>query len=83
MSELWQEKTSFQHPSEGWKDIAYFLPYKRLYETLTPEQLRELLRDAKRLRWQTLDLHRCGLETLLPELRPAGFHRKPFPSPKT
>ena len=68
MSELWREKTSFKNPGDYWGNIMEILPYERLYETLTPEQLQELLRDAKRLHWQALDLHRCGLETLPPEL---------------
>ena len=68
MSELWREKTRFKRLDEEWDNITKILPYERLYETLTPEQLQELLRDAKRLRWQALDLHKCGLETVPPEL---------------
>ena len=68
MSELWREKASFKRLEEEWRTIADILPYERLYETLTQAQLQELLRDAKRLRWQTLDLHKCGLEALSPEL---------------
>ena len=68
MSKLWREKTSCKRPDEEWNNITEILPYERLYETLTQEQLLELLRDVKRLRWQVLDLHRCGLETLPPEL---------------
>ena len=44
------------------------LPYKRLYENLTPWELRELLADAKRLRWKALDLSHCGLNSLPDEL---------------
>ena len=68
MSKLWREKKSFKRLNEEWSGITDILPYERLYETLTPEQLQKLLRDAKRLHWQALDLHRCGLETLPPEL---------------
>ena len=68
MSGLWRKKTSFKRFDEEWRNITEILPYERLYETLTPEQLQELLRDAKRLRWQALDLYRCGLEYLPPEL---------------
>lgn len=68
MSELWREKASVKRLDEKWRNITEVLPYERLYETLTPERLQELLRDAKRLHWQSLDLHRCGLEVLPPEL---------------
>ncbi|MBQ6205915.1 MAG: leucine-rich repeat domain-containing protein, partial [Oscillospiraceae bacterium] len=68
MSELWREKASFKRLEEEWRTKADILPYERLYETLTQAQLQELLRDAKRLHWQVLDLHRCGLEALPPEL---------------
>ncbi|MBR0281352.1 MAG: GTP-binding protein [Oscillibacter sp.] len=68
MSELWREKASFKRLDEEWRTIADILPYERLYETLTQAQLQELLRDAKRLHWQTLDLHKCGLEALSPEM---------------
>ena len=68
MSELWREKMCFKRVDEEWEDITEILPYERLYETLAPEQLQELLCDAKRLRWEVLDLHRCGLGTLPDEL---------------
>lgn len=68
MSVLWRKKTDFKRLDEEWEDITEILPYERLYETLTPKQLRELLRDAKRFHWQALDLHRCGLKNLPSEL---------------
>ena len=68
MSKLWREQVHFKSPNEEWHDITEILPYERLYKTLTQEQLQELLWNAKRLRWQALDLHRCGLQTLPPEL---------------
>ena len=70
MSALWWEKQDFKRPYEGIYigNITEILPYNRLYGTLTPTQLQKLLRDAKRLHWEVLDLHRCGLEALPPEL---------------
>ena len=68
MSKLWKEKTRFKSVDEEWGNVTEILPYERLYETLTPEELQELIQDAKRFHWQALDLHKCGLETLPPEL---------------
>ncbi|MBQ9348336.1 MAG: TIR domain-containing protein [Oscillibacter sp.] len=66
MSTLWREKQNWKRLEDDWDTYEDILPYKRLYKTLTWEQLQELLRDAKRLHWEVLDLHRCGLD-LLPE----------------
>ena len=68
MRKLWKEKADFKSVDEKWTNIAEILPYERLYETLTQEQLQELLQDAKRVHWKALDLQRCGLKTLPPEL---------------
>lgn len=38
-----------------------FIPYKRKYGVLSPEQLQELIQEAKRYHWQALDLSACGL----------------------
>ena len=61
MSILWapNEKYDASKP-QSWRNM----PYKRLYQNLTPEELAELLQDAKRLRWQVLNLSRCGLSAL-------------------
>ena len=65
---LWRKKMYFKRPDEQWRNITEILQYERLYKTLTPKQLRELLQDAKLFQWQALDLHRCGLKALPPEL---------------
>ena len=44
------------------------MPYKRLYKILTPEELLKLLRDAKRLHWEALNLTECGIDSLPDEL---------------
>ena len=77
MSTLWKSRiqyaTSIDHHYQG--TIEHILPYERLYDTLSPNSLDELLRDAKRLHWQALDLRQCGLRTLpetlfnLPDLK--------------
>ena len=47
MSQLWEPNP----------DYYGNLPYKRLYGTLTPERLSELLRDAEAQQWEALDLN--------------------------
>ena len=71
MSELWRERTDYKQidaESNLLGDIQDYLPYERLYTNLNPAQLRELIQDAKRLRWQALDLWRCKLDILPEEL---------------
>ena len=45
-----------------------FLPYKRKYTNLTPDQLQELILVAKHNHWEALDLSSCGLNKLPDEL---------------
>ena len=69
MSELWtggvaklwipNERYEAHEPQSLWN-----MPYRRLYKNLPPEKLEELLRDAKRQRWEVLDLNRCGLSDI-------------------
>ena len=53
MSKLWKPNPEYD-PSkpQSWGNM----PYRRLYEELTPEQLSELLRDAEKQQWKALDL---------------------------
>ena len=72
MSKLWKPSAncrkfapqSLEDMREASNFLERFLPYERLYANLTPEELRELLRDAKRLRWNVLDLRCCGLSDI-------------------
>ena len=48
--------------------LENFLPYKRNYADLTPEQLQILIQDARKNSWEALDLRRCGLRELPEEL---------------
>ena len=72
MAELWRPKAdwrklnpqSLEDIQEATIFLEKFMPYERLYKNLTPEELRELLRDAKRLRWDVLDLRCCGLSDI-------------------
>lgn len=75
MSELWQKREKYRqfnqkkdHIDETCGRYEAYIPYKRLYTTLTEEQLLQLISDAKTYRWQALDLTSCGLETLPDEL---------------
>ena len=72
---LWKPRDGYQTIRDEAVSSRYFrydgldeayLPYHRLYQDLDEEQLRELLSDAKKNRWQALDLQSCGL-TSLPE----------------
>ena len=56
------------HIDETCGRFEAYIPYKRLYDRLTPEQLLSLINDAKINHWQALDLTSCGLETLPDEL---------------
>ena len=61
MSELWVPNENYDtHKPQSLENM----PYKRLYKDLTPEELDELLRDAKRLRWEILDLRDCHLQAV-------------------
>ena len=74
MGKLWARKLRHEYQRidpnsldsllEALENPDLFLPYERRYETLTQEQLSELIWDAKRLHWQMLDLGCCGLESL-------------------
>ena len=72
MRQLWKEKTDYKKADlNSWDGIInaslyceQYLPYERLYDNLTPEELDELISDAKRLGWIGLDLRMCGLEHL-------------------
>ena len=71
MRELWKEKTRFRRIDTGTDlsgDIEDYLPYERLYKIITSNELQTLIQDAKSNHWQTLDLHRCGLESIPDEL---------------
>lgn len=73
-SSLWipKEATLFDPEEHSLATVAVsigsFLPYKRNYTNLTPAQLQTLIRDAKRNRWEALDLHTCDLKELPEEL---------------
>ena len=76
MARLWEPKADYRKfDPESLEDIQeanvypeHFLPYQRLYGTLTQEQLRELFRDAQQFHWEVLDLRCCALEALPAEL---------------
>ncbi len=61
MSRLWEPNPDYD-PSEP--QSLRNMPYKRLYRTLTPKQLSELLRDAQAQQWKALNLAECGLSSL-------------------
>ena len=61
MSQLWKPNPYY---TESKPQSFSNMPYERLYKNLTQEELAELLRDAKRLCWEVLDLSRCGLSNL-------------------
>lgn len=83
MEQLWERKKNYKRFDPKVHRINetcgsrhdMFIPYKRKYGVLSPEQLQELIQEAKRYRWQALDLSDCGLMHLpdelweLPELR--------------
>ncbi len=75
MSELWQPRENYKlfdrkkhHINDTCGRFGQYIPYKRKYTTLGHEQLLQLIRDAKELKWQALDLTSCGLTTLPDEL---------------
>ena len=61
MAKLWAKNTRY----DASKPQSFGnMPYERLYENLTPEELAELLRDAKARRWEVLDLCSCRLSNI-------------------
>ena len=76
MKKLWESKKpdmplNAETPKE-WKNVRFsperYVPYKRLYGSLSQSQLLELIQDAQRLHWEVLDLRNCGLNALPEEL---------------
>ena len=65
MARLWKPNANYDKSKPQSLDN---MPYQRLYDNLTLEQLLELLQDAKRQRWEVLDLSQCGLDSLPDEL---------------
>ena len=61
MSWLWEPRANYR---EDEPQSLSNPPYVRFYTTLNPEELEELLQDAKRLRWEVLDLRGCGLSDI-------------------
>lgn len=61
MSRLWEPNENYDSFKPAGK---YNWPYKRLYKSLTPDELWELLQDAERLHWTALDLSETGIDTL-------------------
>ncbi len=75
LSELWQPRENYKlfdrkkhHINDTCGRFGLYIPYKRKYTSLDHEQLLQLIRDAKELKWQALDLTNCGLTTLPDEL---------------
>ena len=82
MIRLWEPKENYEsfdaHKSNGYFALYRkegFLPYVRRYKGLGRGELLSLIQDARRYRWQALDLSNCGLTELpdalwdLPDLR--------------
>ena len=82
MTRLWEPKENYEsfdaHKSYGYPVLyqkEIFLPYVRRYKGLDRDELISLIQDARRYRWQALDLSNCGLTELpdalwdLPDLR--------------
>ena len=71
---LWSPNTpkAFNYSLLGYTliylDLEEYLPYKRLYRNLTPEELQVLIRDARDNHWTALDLSSCNLRELPDEL---------------
>ena len=61
MAKLWKPNTRYDaSKSQSFGNM----PYERLYKNLTPEELAELLRDAKSRHWEVLDLCSCRLSDI-------------------
>ena len=58
---LWESNAEY---AESKPQSLDNMPYKRLYERLTPEQLSQLLHDAERLEWKVLDLSGLQIDAL-------------------
>ncbi len=79
MTRLWEPKENYEsfdaHKSYALYQKEKFLPYIRQYKGLERGELLSLIQDARRYRWQALDLSNCGLTELpdalwdLPDLR--------------
>ena len=65
MEKLWEPNVGYDASKSQSIDN---MPYTRLYENPTREQLLMLIQDAKQLHWQILDLSKCGLDFLPDEL---------------
>ena len=61
MSKLWKPNPDYDpsRPQELWN-----MPYRRLSNELTPEELTELLRDAEAQQWKALDLNNTNISEL-------------------
>ena len=75
MNKLWCERVNYKHfnpKSHHINDTCgkyiHFIPYERLYSTLDQDELLQLISDAKKHKWQALDLTSCGLTYLPDEL---------------
>lgn len=72
---LWTEKEYIKFDDKAFRIsetcesvMNDLIPYRREYGNLTPDELQKLIQDARKHRWQALDLTMCGLTELPDEL---------------